>query len=397
LTRKIGVLTTGRADYGILFPILTAIQRDRDLELLLFVTGMHLSPEFGMSVREIECDGFAIDERVEILISSDMPEGIVKSMGLAMIGFSQVFARRAPDIFLVVGDRFEVQAAVSACVPFSIPVAHVHGGEVTEGAIDEVFRHSISKMSHLHFATTQTYANRIAQMGEEEWRIRVSGAPGLDNFLNMVVPSREQVEEALSIDLEDRVLLATYHPPTRVLSGEDSGIDALLEAIRELDMQVVFTYPNADAGGRAIIAKIEEFKKSYAKITVAINASQSIYIGLMKYAAAMVGNSSSGIIEAASFGLPVVNVGPRQAGRIRARNVIDVLNEKTSLISALEKAVSAEFREELEGLVNPYGDGRASETIVGTLKRVNIDSGLLRKKFADVENSLSSSQRPGRG
>jgi GDP/UDP-N,N'-diacetylbacillosamine 2-epimerase (hydrolysing) len=383
LTRVVAVVTSGRADYGILLPVLKAIEADAGLCLRLMVTGMHLAPEFGSSEGAIREDGFAIDDRVEILLSSDTAEGTAKSMGLAQLGFAQAFGRERPDLLLVVGDRFEIHACVAAAVPFRIPVAHIHGGEITEGAIDELFRHSITKMAHIHFATTPTYAQRIAQMGEEQWRIHVTGAPGLDNFLGLEIPSREAIATRFDLDLARPTLLATYHPLTLIRKTAANEVDALLTAIEQLGLQVVFTYPNADSGGRALVVRIEAFCARYPNARLAINASQPVYIGLMKHVWAMAGNSSSGIIEAPSFELPVVNVGERQAGRVRARNVIDVDNDRAAIVRGLQQAVSLEFRASLAGLQNPYGKGFASEAIGQVLREVALDDQLLAKKFRD--------------
>jgi len=381
--RTIGVLTTSRADYGICLPVLRAVHSDPELQLRLFVSGSHLSPEFGYSVKEIARDPWPIAEKVEVLLSTDSPEGMAKSMGLALIGFAQVFSANRPDLLLVVGDRFEVHAAVSATVPFQIPVAHIHGGEITNGAIDEVFRHSITKLSHLHFTATETYARRVAQLGEEPWRIFVSGAPGLDNLLSLEIPSAQQLGERWGIDWAMPTLLVTYHPVTRIAHPAHHEVLPLLQAIASLDLQAIFTFPNADTGGRTIIAEILEFQKSHPKTIVVTNASQEGYLGLMKYCSAMAGNSSSGIIEAASFGLPVVNIGPRQAGRLRAANVIDVDNDDHQILSALRRALSPGFRDSLEGLQNPYGDGRAASRITDVLKTISIDEHLVAKRFAD--------------
>lgn len=381
------MLTTGRADYGIVLPVLKEIDADIGLDLRLMVTGTHLSPEFGLSEVEIEKDGFEIKDRVEILLSSDTPEGISKSMGLAMLGFAQVFGLSTPDILLVVGDRFEVHAAVAAAVPFGIPIAHVHGGEVTEGAIDESFRHSLTKMSHIHFATTWEYARRIAQMGEEDWRIFVSGAPGLDNMLQLDVPAREEIEKRFAIDLGQPTLLATYHPVTRFKTLDQNELTPLLTAIEDLGVQVVFTYPNADSGGRAMVAQIQEFQKRYPRAKLVVNASQEFYIGLMKHVSAMAGNSSSGIIEAASFELPVVNIGPRQAGRIRAENVIDVDNTEKAIKEGLDEALCQEFRLQLQGMANPYGEGQAGKKIKAVIESIELNQALLYKKFVDLKQN----------
>ena len=250
--KTIGVVTVSRSDYGIYLPILRRIEADANLQLSLFVSGMHLSPEFGLTARMIEADGFQIREKVEMLLSSDTPEGIAKSVGVGMIGFAQAFQRSRPDILLVLGDRFDMYPAVCAALPFKIPVAHIHGGEITEGAIDESIRHSITKMSHLHFPATETYARRIRQLGEEDWRIMVSGAPGLDNIRDMHLFSKQEVAERFGFDPSMAVLLTTFHPVTLEYEDTDAHIASLLCALKEVDGQVLFTYPNPDTAGRGI-------------------------------------------------------------------------------------------------------------------------------------------------
>jgi GDP/UDP-N,N'-diacetylbacillosamine 2-epimerase (hydrolysing) len=389
MSRIIGVLTTGRWDYGICTPILRAIEQASDLELQLLVTGAHLSPEFGNTVEEIRADGFEISNTVEILLSSDSPEGVAKAVGLASMGFSQVFSHSRPDMLLVVGDRFEVHAIVSAAIPFRIPVAHVHGGEVTRGAVDDLYRHAITKMSHLHFATTPDYGNRIRQMGEEAWRIHVTGAPGIDNFTNLTLPKVWETEVALGVDLSTPTLLSTYHPVTQEADSGYGGLESLLSGIQELDLSVIFTHPNMDSSGRRITARIREFVEDYAKATVLVNASQPHYLNLMRSVSAMAGNSSSGIIEAASFELPVVNIGSRQEGRVRARNVIDAAPDADAVVAALGEATSPSFRKSLAGMDNPYGSGKAGEAIADVLSKVDISPGLLLKRFVDLTPASS--------
>ena len=306
--RTIGVVTVARSDYGIYLPVLRKIQADPELELHLFVTGMHLSPEFGLTVKTIEEDGFQVQERIEMLLSSDTPECIAKSMGLGTIGFAQAFARSRPDILMVLGDRFEMHAAVVASLPFKIPVAHIHGGESTEGAIDEGIRHSITKMSHLHFASTEFYARRIIRMGEEPWRVVVSGAPSLDNLHTVDLLTRPQIsfEDRFGLHLEAPTLLVTYHPVTLEYENTETHVRELLAALAGLDFNIVFTYPNADTQGRLIINRIQEFVDMHKQAQVVENLGTQGYFSLMAHSSAMVGNSSSGIIEAASFKLPVV-------------------------------------------------------------------------------------------
>ena len=384
--RTIGVVTVARSDYGIYMPVLQRIQEDPDLYLHLIVAGMHLSPEFGLTVRAIEQDGFEINERIEMLLSSDTPEGIAKSMGLGTIGFAQAYARFRPDILLVVGDRFEMHAAVVAALPFKIPVAHIHGGESTEGAIDEVIRHSITKMSHLHFVATEVYAQRVIQMGEEPWRVVVSGAPSLDNLHSIRLPSHEELEKQYDLDLTGPFLLVTYHPVTLEYDQTEMQVRELLVALEEVDATLIFTYPNADTHGRLIIQMIREFIAERQQAQVVANLGTKGYFSMMKHAAAMVGNSSSGIIEAASFKLPVVNIGNRQRGRVRGKNVIDVGYTHADILAGIVRALSPEFCATLSDIVNPYGDGHAAERIVDRLKHVKLDDELLRKRFHERQD-----------
>lgn len=379
--RTIGVVTVARSDYGIYLPVLRRIQADPDLRLHLIVAGTHLSPDFGLTVREIERDGFPIGDRVEMLLASDTPEGIAKSTGLGVIGFAQSYARYRPDILLVLGDRFEMHAAVVAALPFKIPVAHIHGGELTLGAIDDALRHSITKMSHLHFVATEDYARRVVQMGEEPWRVVVSGSPSLDTLLSTHLLSRKELERRYKLDLAQPFLLVTYHPVTLEFEQLEMQVSELLAALEEVDMGVVFTYPNADTRSRTVIQMIREFAATHPRAQVVVNLGTPGYTSVMQFAAAMVGNSSSGIIEAASFKLPVVNVGTRQQGRTRAKNVIDVGYGRAEIVAGIRKALSPEFHASLADLVNPYGDGHAAERIVQRLKEVELDDRLLIKRF----------------
>lgn len=379
--RTIGVVTVARSDYGIYRPVLRRIQADPDLRLLLFAGGMHLSPEFGLTVQVIEQDGFEIAERVEMLLSSDTPEGIAKSTGLGVIGFAQAYARQRPDILLVLGDRFDMYAAVVAALPFKIPLAHIAGGESTEGLIDEPIRHSITKMSHLHFPSTEFYARRIVQMGEEPWRVTVSGAPGLDNLGQIRLLSLQQLKEQFNVDLSEPALLVTFHPVTLEYENTGSHVTELLAALKKTGLRLIFTYPNADTHGRIIIDMIDRFVSEYPRASAVVNLGTQAYFSVMSHAAAMVGNSSSGIIEAASFSLPVVNIGSRQRGRVHDRNVIDTGYSRDEISKAIGQALSPGFRRSLAGLVNPYGDGHAAERIMPVLKEVKLDDRLLLKRF----------------
>jgi UDP-N-acetylglucosamine 2-epimerase (non-hydrolysing)/GDP/UDP-N,N'-diacetylbacillosamine 2-epimerase (hydrolysing) len=377
-------VTVARSDYGIYLPVLRRIQADTQLRLHMLVSGMHLSPGFGLTVEAIEADGFEIGERIEMLLSSDTPQGIAKSMGLGTIGFAQAYARLRPDILLVLGDRFEMHSAVVAALPFKIPVAHIHGGELTEGAIDDALRHSITKLSHLHFVATEEYRGRVLQMGEEPWRVIVSGAPSLDNLRSLELLDRRELETQLGFGLDQDPLLVTYHPVTLEYEETEYQVRELLEALGESGLPIVFTMPNADTNGRVIIRLLNEFILSHPRAIMVETLGTQRYFSLMSCSKAMVGNSSSGIIEAPSFGLPVVNVGTRQRGRLRGANVIDVSYDRHEVVDGIAKAVSPQFRSSLIGVANPYGDGCASSVIVERLKQVAIDQRLIFKRFADT-------------
>jgi UDP-N-acetylglucosamine 2-epimerase (non-hydrolysing)/GDP/UDP-N,N'-diacetylbacillosamine 2-epimerase (hydrolysing) len=382
--RTLAVVTVARSDYGIYLPILRAIQARDDLRLHLIVSGAHLSPEFGMTVQAIEADGFDVSDRVEMLVSSDTPEGTAASMGLGLIGFSRVFQRARPDMLVVLGDRFEMFAAALAALPFVIPVAHIHGGEVTHGAMDDALRHAMTKLSHLHFVSTAEYARRVAQLGEDPWRVLVSGAPGLDHLRTLPLLSPAEIESRFGITTSPPPLLVTFHPVTLEPGQAEAQARELLNALERAGLPMIFTQPNADAGGRLIGSLIDGFVASHPLARRVDNLGTAGYFSLMRVAAAMVGNSSSGIIEAASFELPVVNVGSRQGGRVRAANVIDVGNAGDAILAAIRKAVDPAFRAGLSGLVNPYGDGQASTAIVERLRTVALDERLRVKRFHDM-------------
>ena len=382
--RTIGAVTVARSDYGLYRPILRRVAADPALSLQLFVGGMHLSPEFGMTVTEIVSDGFPIAERVEMLLSSDSPEGIAKSMGVGTIGFAQAYARSRPDILMVLGDRFEMFAAALAALPFKIPVAHIHGGELTEGAIDDALRHSMTKLSHLHFVSTQQHARRVEQLGEEPWRVTVSGAPGLDNLSSLQLLSASELDARYGLSFEPPPLLVTFHPATLEYEHAAQQAGALLAAIEASRMPAVFTLANADTHGRAVNELIREFVRTHASSRLVENLGTQAYFSVMSMAAAMVGNSSSGILEAASFHLPVVNIGHRQHGRMRSKNVVDVGDASEQILAGITKAVSREFRATCDDLVNPYGDGHAAERVVERLQGVTLDTALIRKRFHQI-------------
>lgn len=383
--RTVGVVTVGRSDYGCYVPLLRAMQQERALRLQLIVGGMHLAKAFGLTVEMITADGFEIADRIDMRLASDTPDGIAHSMGLGMSGFAKTYARQRPDLLLVLGDRFEMFAAAAAAVPFRIPIAHIAGGELTEGAIDNSFRHAMTKLSHLHFATTETYASRVIQMGEEPWRVTVCGAVGLDHLRTFVASDRRSLESSLGLSLDPAPLLVTYHPVTLEYDRAEAQIDALLEALEPLARPLVFTAPNADTNNQVIRRRIEAFAARRPSAALVPNLGTQAYFSLMACAAAMVGNSSSGIVEAPSFGLPVVDIGTRQAGRLRAANVISCGYAVEEIRRAIAHALAPGFRESLRGLRNPYGDGHAAARILEALKGIVIDDRLLVKRFHHVD------------
>jgi UDP-hydrolysing UDP-N-acetyl-D-glucosamine 2-epimerase len=350
------------------------------------VSGMHLSPEFGLTVNVIEAAGFSISERVEMLVSSDSPEAIAKSIGLGIIGFSQTYARSCPDILVVLGDRFEMYAAALAALPFKIPVAHIHGGELTAGAIDDALRHSITKMSHLHFVATREYARRVMQLGEEPWRILISGAPSLDNLHCINLLTLKELEKRFRISLDQPPLLVTFHPVTLEYEATEYHMRELLAALDDLQTPIIFTMPNADTSGKQIRNIIAGYVKERSSAYLLENLGTEAYFSFMAVASAMIGNSSSGIIEAPSFKLPVVNIGIRQTGRLKAENVIDVGYSRTEILQGIRKAIQPSFKESFRDKANPYGDGQASVKIVNRLKSIPLDEQLLLKVFHEIHD-----------
>jgi UDP-hydrolysing UDP-N-acetyl-D-glucosamine 2-epimerase len=381
--RSIGVITVGRSDYGIVRPILRRIKLEPDLRLHLIVTAAHLAERFGMTVRAIEADGFGIGDRVEMTEQDDSPLAVARSIGVGFQAFSGIFARRSIDLLLVLGDRFEMHTAVAAAAPFTLPVAHIHGGESSEGSTDELYRHSITKMSHLHFVSTDMCRRRVIRMGEEPWRVTVTGAPALDNLREQDRMDARDMEKVIGMPLKPAPLLVTFHPVTLESGDTSRQIGELLGALEQVDAPIVFTYPNADAGHEIIIEAIQSFVRRHSRSRFIASLGTQLYFSLMSHAAAMVGNSSSGIVEAASFRLPVVNVGSRQRGRFHDRNVVDVDCEGAAILKAVRQVTRPSFLCGLSGLTNPYGDGRAAETIVRILKNIPLDRALIQKKFYD--------------
>ena len=354
--KRIAFCTGTRAEYGLLKPLMDRVIANKDLEFELYVTGMHLSPEFGSTVTLIEADCLPVTERVEILLSGDTPSAITKSMGLAMIGFGDVFARRRPDMVVILGDRFEAFCIAAAATVALVPIAHIHGGELTEGAIDDAFRHSITKMSYLHFTSTEEYRQRIIQMGEEEGRVFNVGAIGVENALNLPLLDREELEKELGIKLGENIALVTFHPATLVSESPAEQMKSLLEALDEVSsLFIVFTKANADTNGRIINTMIDEYVTHNPARSVAFTSMGQIrYLSAMKLASVVIGNSSSGIIEAPSFGVPTVNIGDRQKGRVRASSIIDCIVKKEFIVQAINRALSATFDCKHEDTQNPY-------------------------------------------
>jgi UDP-N-acetylglucosamine 2-epimerase (non-hydrolysing)/GDP/UDP-N,N'-diacetylbacillosamine 2-epimerase (hydrolysing) len=386
--RTIGVVTTARSDYGLIRPLLRLIKDDPDLHLHLLVGGTHLSPQFGLTISEIEADGFEIQVRIESIQQGDTPKDVARAIGQGVLGFADAYASFQPDMLVVLGDRFEMYAAALASVPFRIPLAHIHGGEVTEGALDDIWRHSITKMAHLHFVSTQTYGDRVRQLGEEDWRINLVGALSLDNARTVELLARAEVERRFDLTLAERFLLVTFHSETTEYEKAGAQCAELLAALDDVDLPVLFTMPNADSGGSVIRKMIHEFVSANSQAQAVENLGTQGYLSVMALASAMVGNSSSGIVEAAPFKLPVVNLGTRQKGRVLSANIINSGHGRAEIATAIRRAASNAFRDTLSELQSPYGDGHAAERIVKVLKETKLDQRLLIKAFEDLAGSV---------
>lgn len=386
--KKICVFTGTRAEYGLLKPLMDEIKNDPDLELQILVSGMHLSPEFGLTYKDIEKDGFKIDEKVEILLSSDTHIGTAKSIGLGILGFSDALSRLMPDIVVVLGDRFEALAFGIAAYVLRIPIAHLYGGESTLGVYDEGFRNALTKLSYLHFTSTEEYRRRVIQMGEHPERVFNVGAIGIDNIKKMKLLSKEEIEERLNIKFKERNLLITFHPVTLDSGVSEKHFFELLKVLNELnDTLLIFTKANADAEGRKINYMIDKFVNENPHKAVAFtNLGQLLYLSVMKHVDGVIGNSSSGIIEAPSFKIGTVNIGNRQKGRIRAKSVIDCEPNYQDIKNAISKLYSDEFRNILKDVTNPYGDGNSAIKIKNILKNTEIKD--IKKSFFDISFDL---------
>lgn len=384
--RKICVVTGTRAEYGLLYWLMKEIEAADDLKLQIIATGMHLSPEFGLTYLQIEQDGFTIDHKIEMLLSSDSPTGIGKSIGLGVIGFADALADLQPDLLVVLGDRFEIFSAVSAAMVARVPVAHLHGGEATEGAFDELIRHSITKMSHLHFTATRAYRNRVIQLGEQPERVFEVGALGIDSIRRLNLLKRNELEKAIDFKLGKRNLLVTYHPVTLEQETAEEQFGNLLKVLSELEeTHLLFTKANADTNGRIINSMIDDYVSSHRDHAIAYTSlGQLRYLSTMQFVDAVVGNSSSGLLEAPSFKIGTVNIGDRQRGRIKAESVIDCSPDSNSIRAAIQEIYTSRFQEKLQQATNPYGDGGASRKIAKIIRKHPLDD-ILKKRFFDME------------
>lgn len=377
--RRIAVVTTSRADYSHLYWPLRLLAEDARVELKLIVMAAHLSPEFGDTIKEIEKDGFAIAARMECLLSSDSDVGMAKTIGVATLSLADTLGELRPDIVLLIADRYEMLAPAAVALALRIPMAHIEGGEVSEGAIDDAVRNALTKMAHLHFTSTLAARERIIAMGEEPWRVTRAGAPSLDHLLKSKLLSREEIEAKLHARLEESAMVIVYHPVTMAADTLEET-DELFAALRAAEGQLVFCYPNADAGSRALISRTKEFLAQRGNGKIFVNLDAVSYWSLLPHAQVFLGNSSSGIMETASFRVPTVNIGERQRGRERAANVIDAAANREAILAAISRARSREFRESLRGMTNPYGDGKAAEKILQVLTGAPLGRQLLVKR-----------------
>jgi UDP-N-acetylglucosamine 2-epimerase (non-hydrolysing)/GDP/UDP-N,N'-diacetylbacillosamine 2-epimerase (hydrolysing) len=380
MKRRIAVVTTSRADYSHLYWPLHDLSRHPNVDLQLIAMGPHLSPEFGHTVREIEQDGIPIAARIECLLSSDTDVGMAKTIGLAALSLADYLGQMRPDLLLLIADRYEMLAPASVALALRIPVAHIEGGEISEGAIDDAVRHALTKMSHVHFTSTFAARDRVISLGEEEWRVHRAGAPSIDHLRRDELYNRQTLEQELQVELKPPSAVIAYHPVT-ILRDTTQEADELFAALKELPGQLLFCYPNADTGSRDIIQRTEQFRALRSDTHIFVNLPALTYWSLLRQVDIMIGNSSSGIMETSSFALPTVNVGMRQQGRERARNILDAAPDRADILAKIAIASSEQFRTSLEGMENPYGDGHASKKIVEVLTSVPLGEQLLIKKM----------------
>lgn len=383
--RTICVVTGTRADYGLLYWLMKEIEADFEIELQIIATGMHLSPEFGLTYREIEKD-FKINKKIEMLLSSDTSIGISKSMGLAQISFSEALDELEPDIVVLLGDRYEIFSAAAACLIARIPIAHLHGGETTEGAFDEAIRHSITKMSHLHFTATSEYRNRVIQLGEQSDRVFDVGGLGIDNIVKLPLLSRDEFQDSIGFLLNTTNFLITFHPVTLDDSTAEEQFQACLDAVSTLkDTNIIFTKANADTDGRIINRMIDSYVAENKSTSIAFDSLGQIrYLSALQFMDAVIGNSSSGLLEAPSFKIATINIGERQAGRIKAESVIDCHPDKLEILKAINMINTTQFRAVINSTKNPYGEGGASFKIINIIKEFDLTH-ILKKKFNNIK------------
>jgi len=383
MKRTIAVVTSSRADYSHLYWPLKDLAAHPDVDLKLIVLAAHLSPQFGSTIAEIERDGFSIAARIECLLASDTDTGMAKTLGLATLGLADVLSQMRPDLLLLIADRYEMLAPASVALTLRIPVAHIEGGEISEGAIDDQVRNALTKLSHIHFTSTPAARARVIAMGEEPWRVHRAGAPSLDHLRRSTLLTRPQLEHTLNLRLAEQIAVVAYHPVT-LLADTTAEADAVFESLEHLahaktDAQILFCFPNADAGSHALILRVRAFCALHADAHLFINLPAVTYWSLLAQASLLIGNSSSGIMEAASFALPVVNIGLRQFGRERAPNILDADPIPASIAAQMARALDPEFCESLTGMENPYGDGHSAQRIVKVLTETPLE-GVLRKR-----------------
>ena len=385
--KKICVVTGSRADYGLLYWFMKFVQKDKNLKLQLVVTGMHLLPIFGTTIKQIIKDGFKINSKVRMLLPSDTPASIAKSVGIGMIKFAEVLKNLKPDVLVVLGDRFELISATYAALIARIPVAHFHGGELTEGLIDEATRHSITKMSHLHFVANKVYKKRVIQLGENPKRVFNVGGTGIDNIKKLKLLNKKELEKKLKIKLKKKNIIATFHPVTLEISTAKNSFNELLKALKKKrDINIIFTKTNADTDGRTIIKQIEKFvRENKDRSCCFTSLGQLNYLSLLKYVDGVIGNSSSGLLEVPTYKIGTINIGDRQKGRLKASSVIDCKSDYKSIVKGINILYSNKFKKKLKKTVNPYGNGGASEKAVKIIKKVSLKK-IIKKEFYNIKH-----------
>lgn len=384
--KSIAVLTATRAEYGLLSPIIHALINKGEYDIRVVVTGAHLSPEFGLTYKEIEADGVIIDRKMEILVSADTPSSISKSMGLAMISFADYFAERRPDALIVLGDRYETLAVCCAAMNERIPIIHLYGGETTEGAIDEAVRHAITKMSYLHLTSTNDYRKRVIQLGEDPTRVFTVGSIGIENGMKLPLLSKEELEDSIDFKLDKPYAVITFHPVTLEENDAQQQAEELLKSVEACkNMKFIFTKANADSNGRIINKLIDEYVATHNNAVAFESLGVKRYLSALKYAEFVMGNSSSGLLEVPTFYIPTINIGDRQKGRLKADSVIDCEPMYDSIMRAVDKARSEEFKTFCKHVVNPYGDGKTTEKVMAAIREMMSKPVNLKKKFYDIE------------